>query len=183
MEHLPPFLPLTLYRTSSSKSACNVIQTHRSFLFFSSCVFLFLFAVYRPRVELENHSSISTEGNFTCKVASQPHTVIQWWNGGIDITAMSVTSSRPDDSVDGVSLSTLQVDFLTQRMNYEYCRSSSSSDEVKCKVRISCVAFLLGTQEETQAMHTSVVFVTLCKFIAHMACFLEISSLVLHGLV
>ena len=128
------------------------------------------FPVYRPRVELENHSSISTEGNFTCKVASQPHTVIQWWNGGIDITALSVTSSRPDDSVDGVSLSTLQVDFLTQRMKYEYCRSSSSSDEVECKVRISCVAFLLGTQEETQAMQTSVVFVKLCKLIAHMTC-------------
>ena len=122
-------------------------------------------AVLRPRISLKSQNLQPNEGSFVdvvCQVSSQPHPVIQWWLGDTEVTSLSGGVIQSNDSVNGLSTSTLRVNFTSEQdiaSNYD-CVRRNSSTEVVCTA-FRCVAFYEGIKSRTLAVRSAVVTVKL----------------------
>ena len=109
-----------------------------------------------------------TKGSFVdvvCNVTSQPYPVIQWWHNNTDVTSLSTGVFHSNESVNGVSVSTLRVNFTSlddTLSKYKCIRKSQSSRSVECTA-FSCTAFYPGVKSETLVTWSAAVSVTLCK--------------------
>ena len=102
-----------------------------------------------------------------CKVTSQPYPVMQWWHNGIDVTSLSTGVFHLNESVNGLSVSTLRVNFTSADdtlSKYKCVRKNQSSRLVECTAALfSCTAFYPEVKSETLVTRSAVVSVTLCK--------------------
>ena len=124
-----------------------------------------------------------------CKVTSQPYPVIQWWRNNIDVTSLSTGVLHSNESVNGLSVSTLRVNFTSvddTLSKYKCVRKSQSSRSVECTASpFSCTAFYPEVKSETLVTRSAVVYVTLCKykflsFLFHRRTFIKYTQLFWH---
>ena len=108
-----------------------------------------------------------TKGSFVdvvCNVTSQPYPVIQWWHNNTDVTSLSTGVFHSNESVNGLSVSTLRVNFTSVDDIAPNCvRISESSRTMEC-VSFSCTAFYAGIKSETLVTRSAAVSITLCKY-------------------
>ena len=126
-------------------------------------------AVLRPRMSLKRQVLAPTKGSFVdvvCKVTSQPYPVIQWWHNNTDVTSLSTGVFHSNESVNGLSVSTLRVNFTSVNdiaSKYKCVRKSQSSRTMEC-VAFRCTAFYPGVKSDTLVTRSAAVSVTLCKY-------------------
>ena len=124
--------------------------------------------VLRPRVSLKRQVLAPTKGSFVdvvCKVTSQPYPVIQWWHNNTDVTSLSSGVFHSNESVNGLSVSTLRVNFTSVdyiASKYQCVLKGQSSRSVECTA-FSCTAFYAGVKSEMLVTWSAAVSVTLCK--------------------
>ena len=100
-----------------------------------------------------------------CKVTSQPYPVIQWWHNNTDVTSLSTGVFHSNESVNGLSVSTLRVNFTSADdtlSKYKCVRKSQSSRSVECTA-FSCTAFDPEVKSEMLVTRSDVVSVMLSK--------------------
>ena len=124
-----------------------------------------------------------------CKVTSQPYPVIQWWRNNIDVTSLSTGVLHSNESVNGLSVSTLRFNFTSvddTLSKYKCVRKNQSSRSVECTASpFSCTAFYPEVKSETLVTRSAVVYVTLCKykflsFLFHRRTFIKYTQLLWH---
>ena len=101
-----------------------------------------------------------------CKVTFQPYHVIEWWHNNTDVTSLSTGVFHSNESVNGLSVSTLRVNFTSvddTLSKYKCVRKSQSSRSVECTA-FSCTAFYAEVESETLVTRSDVVSMTLCKY-------------------
>ena len=120
----------------------------------------------RPRMSLKRQVLAPTKGSFVdvvCKVTSQPYPVIQWWHNNTDVTSLSTGVLHSNESVNGVSVSTLRVNFTSADDIAPKCvRNNQSSRASEC-VAFRCTAFYPGVKSETLVTLSAAISMTLCK--------------------
>ena len=125
--------------------------------------------VLRPRMSLKRQVLAPTKGSFVdvvCNVTSQPYPFIQWGHNNKDVTSLSTGVSRSKVDVNGLSTSTLRVNFTSVDdivREYDCARKSQSSREAEC-VAFNCSAFYPGIKSETLVTGSAAVSVTLCEY-------------------
>ena len=122
-------------------------------------------------MSLERQVLVPTEGSFVdvvCKVTSQPYPVIQWWRNNTDVTSLSTGVFHSNESVNGLSVSTLRFNFTSvddTLSKYKCVRKNQSSRSVECTAALfSCTAFYPEVKSETLVIRSAAVSVTLCKY-------------------
>ena len=120
-------------------------------------------------MSLKRQVLVPTKGSFVdvvCKVTSQPYPVIQWWHNNTDVTSLSTGVFHSNESVNGLSVSTLRVNFTSEddiASKYKCVRKGQSSRSVECTA-FSCTAFYSGVKSETLVTRFAAVSVTLSKY-------------------